>query len=200
MCVGYSSDGNHFTIRPPTPTLPDKHIYMKATLALPRRPKKAIDAAVFEHEIGGKKGDIFSFLDTLDALKSTRKPYFKFYKVFKNGTAVTEVSTNDFKSFDAVLLKIKTACGLHALGCPAFSIRNDDHFFYGFLCRVTAMKRAKTGALAYIGKLIEDGERSGHLLLRYREDHYEDLNFNLTDRSIRNIELALAAGNYRICR
>lgn len=33
------------------------------------------------------------------------KPCFKFYRVFKNDTAVTAVSTNDFKPFKPVLLK-----------------------------------------------------------------------------------------------
>jgi len=165
---------------------------MKATLALPRPAKKVRDAAFFAHEMTGKTARIFSFLDTINASKSTRKPYVKFYKVFKNDTAVIEVFANDFKPFGTLHQKIKTACNLHSAQCPAFSLRNDDDFFYGFLSRVRAMKSAKTGALAYIGKLIEEGERSNHLLLKYREDHYEDLNFNLTDRNIRNIELALS--------
>jgi hypothetical protein len=165
---------------------------MKATLALPRRPKKVIDTVLFPPEMAGKIKDIFSFLFNVDFSKSTRKPYFKFYKVLKNDTAVIEVSTNDFKPFESAYLKIKTACSLHSAQCPAFLIRNDDGVFYGFLSRVNAMEHAKAGALAYIGQLIEEGEQSRDLLLKYREDHYDDLNFNLTDRNIKNIELALS--------
>jgi hypothetical protein len=165
---------------------------MKATLALPRRSKKAIDIASFPSEMAGKIGDIFSFLYDINSSKSKKKPYFKFYKVLKNDTTVSEVSTNDFKSFEAAYLKIKTACGLHSTQSPTFSLRNDDGMFYGFLFRVSAMEHAKAGALGYIGKLIEEGEKSNELLLKYREDHYDDLNFNLTDRNIKNIELALS--------
>jgi len=191
MCIGYSSDGNHFTMRPPTGTLSYKTFYMKATLTLSRRPEKAIATALFPPEMAGKIEDAFSFICKADLSKSTRKPYCKFYKVLKNDTSVTEVSTNDFKSFGPAYLKIKAACSLHSVGSPAFSLRSDDEFFYGFLSRVVAMEHAKAGALAYIGQLIEQGEKSIALLLKYREDHYDDLNFNLTDRNIKNIELAL---------
>jgi hypothetical protein len=164
---------------------------MKATLALPRRSKKVIDPALFAPKMAGKTEDIFLFSPNIDSSKTTKQSYFKFYKVLKNETSVTEVSTNDFKSFGHTYFKIKTACSLHSTECPAFSIRNDDDIFYGFLSRVNAMEYAKAGALAYIGKLIEEGEKSNDLLLKYREDHYDDLNFNLTDRNIKNIELAL---------
>ena len=194
MYIGYSSDGNHFTIGLPIATLPYKHFYMKATLALPCHPKKVIDTALFLPEMAGKIEDIFSFLYNIDPSKSSRKPYFKFYKVLKNDTAVIEVSTNDFKSFEPAYLKIKTACSLHSAVCPSLSLRNDDGVFFGFLSRIIAMEHAKAGALAYIGKLIEEGEKSRDLLLKYRENHYDDLNYNLTDRNIKNIELALSRG------
>jgi hypothetical protein len=167
---------------------------MKATLALPRRSKKVIDTALFPPEMAGKIEDIFSFLFEIDSSKNKKKPYFKFYKVFKNDTSVSEVSTNDVKPFAPSYRKIKSACSLHSAECPAFSIRNNDGVFYGFLSRVAAMEHAKAGALAYIGKLIGEGEKSRDLLLKYREDHYEDLNFNLTDRNIKNIELAISRG------
>ncbi|MDB5135016.1 MAG: hypothetical protein JWP37_1619 [Mucilaginibacter sp.] len=164
---------------------------MKATLALPRCPKKVIDTALFPPAMAGRIEDIFSFLYNIDPSKSTKKPYFKFYKVLKNDTTVSEVSTNDFKPFEAAFQKIKTTCNLHSAESTAFSLWSDDGSFYGFLSRVIAMEHAKAGALAYIGKLIEEGEKSNDLLLKYREDHYDDLNFNLTDRNIKNIELAL---------
>jgi hypothetical protein len=122
-----------------------------------------------------------------------KKPYFKFYKVFKNDTAVNEVFTNDFKPFRSTYLKIKTACSLHSAIRPAFSLVDDDHSYYGSLSRIKAMEHAKAGALKYIGKLIDGGEKSYNLLLQYREDHYEDLNINLVDRNIRKLERALSS-------
>jgi hypothetical protein len=60
--------------------------------------------------------------------------------------------------------------------------------FHGFLSRIRAMEYAKAGALKYISKLIDDGERGYDLLIKYREAHYEDLNINLTDKNIRKLE------------
>lgn len=120
-----------------------------------------------------------------------KKPCFKFYKVFKDDTAVKEVFTNDFKSFKSTYLKIKAACGVHSAIRPAFSLADDDHMYYGSLSQIKTMEHAKAGALKYIGKLIDGGEKSYNLLLQYREDHYEDLNINLVDRNIRKLERAL---------
>lgn len=126
--------------------------------------------------------------------KCHRKPYCKFYKVDNNDTVVTEVSVNDFKVFTPDYLKIKTACALHSLACPAFFLPDSGQMFYGALSRIKAMEHAKAGALKYIAKLIEGGELSYGLLLKYREDHYDDLNINLTERNIRKLEMA--AGIY----
>jgi hypothetical protein len=123
--------------------------------------------------------------------KKIRKPYFKFYKVFKNETSVTGVFTNDFKRFKPTMIKIKAACALHSKEHPALFILEDEFMFYGFLSRIRAMEFAKARALKYISKLIDSGEKGYQLLLKYREDHYEDLNINLTDRNIRKIELEL---------
>jgi len=123
--------------------------------------------------------------------KKVKKPYFKFYKVFKDDTAVKEVFTNDFKSFKSTYLKIKAACRVHSAIRPAFSLADDDHMYYGSLSQIKTMEHAKAEALKYIGKLIDGGEKSYNLLLQYREDHYEDLNINLVDRNIRKLERAL---------
>lgn len=123
--------------------------------------------------------------------KSVRKPWYRFYIVYKNETSVTEVLTNDFKPCQETRQKAKAACACHALLSPAFALPDDSHMFYGFLSRVKAMENAKSGALKYIAKLIAEGEKSHELLLKYREDHYDDLNIHLTDRNIRRIEWEL---------
>jgi hypothetical protein len=121
------------------------------------------------------------------SLRGVRNPYFKFYKVFKNETSVTEVVTNDFKIFQPAYREIKIACVMHTLRHPAFFLPDDEGMFCGFTSRVRAMEYAKAGALKYISKLIDDGENGHNLLVKYREDHYDDLNINLTDRNIRKV-------------
>ncbi len=120
--------------------------------------------------------------------KGIKNSYYKYYKVFKNDTAVKEVFTNDFRIFQPTLQKIKAAIGFSLSIYPAFLLPDDNLMFYGFLSQVKAMEFAKAGALRYISKLIEDGEKSYDLLLKYRETHYDDLNINLTDRNIKMIE------------
>jgi hypothetical protein len=121
--------------------------------------------------------------------KSIKKPFFKFYKVLKNDTAVVEVSANDFKPFDAVYSEIKTNCVLNTGQCPFFSLPADEFMFCGFLSEIKAMEHAKAGALKYIAKLIEGGDATYNLLLEYREAHYDDLNIHLTEKNIRQLEL-----------
>lgn len=115
--------------------------------------------------------------------------YYRFYKVRKNDTAVIAVSVNDLKPFAATYSIIKTACLLNSASRPAFSLPAGEFIYRGFLSKIKAMKYAKAGALKYLNNLIEEGEKSRDLLLKYRHDHYDDLNFNLTDRNIRNVEL-----------
>jgi hypothetical protein len=108
--------------------------------------------------------------------------------VYKNDTAIIKASTNDFKPYQPILRQIKTACNTNCKSAPAFSLPSDEFMFYGFLSQIRAMKHAKKGALKHISKLIDDGEKSYDLLLKYRLDHYEDLNVNLVDRNIRKLE------------
>ena len=121
--------------------------------------------------------------------KKIKKPFFKFYKVFKNDTSVVEVSANDFKSFDAAYSKIKAACVLNSRRWPVFSLPADEFMYCGFLSEIKAMKYARAGALKHIAKLIEGGDATYNLLLEYRETHYDDLNIHLTEKNITELEL-----------
>ena len=170
--------------------------YMKTSIALTGPSKKVENAPLLSNKIVNKKKqrNISSLHKTNLKLKRVRKSYCKFYKVFKNDTSVTEVFTNDFKTFRPTYQKIKAACALHSREHPAFSLPADDFMFYGFLSRIRAMEYAKARALRYISKLIEDGEKGYDLLIKYSEDHYDDLNINLTDRNIRKIEWELEEG------
>ncbi|HVV54714.1 MAG TPA: hypothetical protein VHC47_05300 [Mucilaginibacter sp.] len=123
--------------------------------------------------------------------KNVRKPFYKFYKVFKNDTAVIEVSVTDLRPFGDTFLQIKAACCLNRSHCTAFSVPQDEPAFCGFVSRIDAMEYAKAGALKYISELIDEGDAGRERLLLYREAHYDDLNFNLTDRHIRQIEMEL---------
>jgi hypothetical protein len=114
--------------------------------------------------------------------------------VFKNDTSVAEVFTNDFKTFLPTHQKIKNARSLHSREHRAFSLPFEDSMFYGFLSRIKAMEYIKAGALRYINKLIAEGLKSYDLLIKYRQDHYDDPNINLTDRIIRKLEWELEAG------
>lgn len=49
---------------------------------------------------------------------------------------------------------------------------------------VTALEKAKAGALAHINRLVSKGAAGLPALLQYRVDHYEDLNINLTAANI----------------
>jgi hypothetical protein len=159
---------------------------METIIALICPSKKTENTELFPLEVGEQVRGHNSSLRRFN-LKSVRKPYYKFYKVFKNETSVTEIFTNDFKIFRTVYREIKIACVLHSRQHPAFFLPGDDVIFYGFTSRIRAMEYAKAGALKYIAKLIDEGEEGYSLLLKYREDHYEDLNINLTYRNIRKV-------------
>jgi len=166
---------------------------MKITLVLTELKKSLENVALRPLQMPKKKrGRKIPAINSIKLLpKKIRKPYLKFYKVFKNDTSVTGIFTNDFKPFKPTLVKIKAACALHSKAHPALFILNDEFMFYGFLSRIRAMEFAKAMALKYINKLIDSGEKGYQLLIKYREDHYDDLNINLTDRNIRKIEREL---------
>ncbi len=119
--------------------------------------------------------------------------FFKYYCVYKNDTTVTEVSVNDFKPVLHRLFKrgLPVTGFMDGLGqMPSFqySLPPDDDMFYGYTDKVTAMEKAKYGALNYINNMIKEVEQGIKKLVQYRNDHYEDLNVNLLDANIRKLK------------
>jgi hypothetical protein len=107
--------------------------------------------------------------------------FFKYYRVYKNDTAVTEVSVNDFKQvlrrrFKRELPVVGVVDGLGQMPGFQYSLPPDDSMFYGYTDKVTAMEKAKYGALKYINHMIREVEQGIKKLVQYRNDHYEDLN------------------------
>ena len=103
--------------------------------------------------------------------------YSRYFRFLKNDTMVNEVSTNDFKPF-----KAKSSI------TTAYSLVVKAPLYYGFLSRARAMEMAKAGALEYMESLIDKGRSGMDALLKYRDDHYEDLNENLTYANIEAIK------------
>jgi hypothetical protein len=104
--------------------------------------------------------------------------YSRYFRFLKNDTVIDEISTNDFKPFKA---KLPIA--------PSYSLVIKDPLYYGFLSRAKAMEMAKAGALEYMDTLISKGRSGMEALLKYRDDHYEDLNENLTYANIEAIKI-----------
>lgn len=119
--------------------------------------------------------------------------YSRYFRVFKNDTVITEISTNDFQP-----LKLRssgknwlTGNSGEVLGVISdinYSLPPLGALFYGYRNRVEAMKAAKAGALSYINSLIDLGEAGAQTLRQYRIDHYEDLNINLLEANINYVE------------
>lgn len=107
------------------------------------------------------------------------KQHFKYYRVYKNQTAVELVSFNDF---------ILTFMPQRSNSGAVYTLPPDKEMFCACTDLVSALEKAKAGALVYIGRLIEQGDAGLAELLQYRIDHYEDLNVNLLDGNIREIE------------
>ncbi len=102
----------------------------------------------------------------------------KYYRVYKNETAVYEISDMDFKP----------GLTAHFVRGNIYSMPQDDKMFYDYTDRIEAMKKAKAGALCYIDSLITKAEDGIDNLKQYRIDHYDDLNINLIDSNIRRLE------------
>src|ERR1700744_1028876 len=92
--------------------------------------------------------------------------YTRYFRVFQNDTAITEISTNNFLKANS---KPSSPLGLLPLG----------QLFHGYKSRELAIEGAKTGARSYINKLLALGENGKEMLFQYRYDHYDDLNINL---------------------
>lgn len=111
------------------------------------------------------------------------KHCFKFYRVCKNDTAVTEVSFNDFKP---VITRNFSKESLS--GNLTYSLVPAKDRFYGYELKTQAMEMAKAGALKHLEELIAEGPKNDKQVYQYRFDHYDDLNINLTDSNIRGLK------------
>ena len=81
-----------------------------------------------------------------------RRQYFiKCYRVYKNNTAVTEVSANGFKPLLQRRLGATPAAagGPRDVLCsiPLYSLPPDENMFYCYLNKAIAMEKANAGAL-----------------------------------------------------
>ena len=113
--------------------------------------------------------------------------YIKFYRVFKNETAVDEISVNNFIPVAPKKLnKNLTGKGAIDTNCSfpyvQYSLPSDEKMYYGYIDRATAMEKAKSGALSHINQMIGELDRGIQKLVKYRNDHYDDLNINLIIR------------------
>jgi hypothetical protein len=103
--------------------------------------------------------------------------YYRYFRVFKNDTVVTEISTNDF-----IPLKPKPL-NRQAL---TYTLPVNEPMFYGYLNHVKAMEMAKAGALEHINALIAMGKDGELALYEYRFHHFQDLTVNLVEANIQN--------------
>ncbi|MEJ6980868.1 hypothetical protein WG906_10430 [Pedobacter sp. P351] len=120
-----------------------------------------------------------------------KKNFFKYYRVFKNDTSVTEVSDNDFKPFKKRWIIKSPVNALKASPLNWYSLPVDAAMFYGYTNIIHAMEMAKAGALKHIEGLISQNAHGVTELKQYRIDHYDDLNVNLLDGNIRKLEKEL---------
>jgi len=101
--------------------------------------------------------------------------YLRYFRVFKNDTVVTEISTNDFIPVKRELITGKEI---------TYTFPINEPLFYGYLDRAKAMEMAKAGALEHINSLIAMGEDGELALYEYRFHHYQDLTINLAEANI----------------
>lgn len=122
-----------------------------------------------------------------------RNNFIKFYRVFKNDTAVTEISSNDFKPIinlrtQQSITNGQTVDVLITIPIKQYSLPADKDMFYGYFTKSHAMEMAKAGALKYIELLISKKNAGAVKLKQYRDDHYDDLNTYLLEANIRKAE------------
>lgn len=118
---------------------------------------------------------------------------FKYYKVYLNGTSVTEVSANDFTPNPNRHFKNGWVTGgkineFSSVPSHFYSLPAAENMYYGYTDKPMAMRKAKAGALKYINAITAEIKGSIAKLKKYREDHFEDLNDTLLDQNIRNVE------------
>ncbi len=122
-----------------------------------------------------------------------RQNYTKIYRVFKNDTAVTEVSANNFvpvapRSFKKGLTVLPAVDVCCSIPWVEYSLLPDHEMFYGYLDKATAMERAKSGALRYVNLMIKEIDLRIKELVQYRNEHHDDLNSDLLDANIRRVK------------
>jgi hypothetical protein len=105
----------------------------------------------------------------------------KFFRVYLHETSISEMPANDFKRTAAFSKDVT----------PTYSLPSDTDMFYDYPGIVQAMEGAKTGAISHINKLLKKAGDGAEELFQYRYDHYNDLNFNLTESNIRKVESEL---------
>ncbi|MBC8052636.1 MAG: hypothetical protein H7Y13_06190 [Sphingobacteriaceae bacterium] len=117
----------------------------------------------------------------------------RFYRVFTNDTAVTEVSFNDFKPPVTRNYKKESISGnsvdeLFSIPYHTYSLLSEENRYCGYEQKIHAMEMAKRGALKHIEELITAGPQGNNKVYQYRFDHYDDLNIHLTDSNIRRLK------------
>ncbi|RVU02421.1 hypothetical protein EOD41_00325 [Mucilaginibacter limnophilus] len=119
--------------------------------------------------------------------------FTKYYRVFKHDTHVTEISVNDFlpvtpQCFKRGWYTHRPIDEFSSIPSHAYTLPVDAEMFCGYTDKIKAMEKAKAGALNYINLMIKEVETGINKLKQYRNDHYDELNINLTDASIRRLE------------
>ncbi|WP_207426708.1 hypothetical protein [Pedobacter sp. SYSU D00535] len=110
------------------------------------------------------------------------KKIFMYYRVYQNGTAVSPMSANDFKSNVIAARDGKPS---------SYHLPFGDSMFYEYPGLIVAMEMAKAGALSYINLLLKEGAKGLERLKQYRVDNYENLNIVLVESNIRKLETAM---------
>jgi hypothetical protein len=123
--------------------------------------------------------------------------YTRYFRVNMHDTAVTEVSTNDFKPVkgNPAVRRISRVGDFKDRLCiipdNPYSLPAEESMFYGYMTQVHAMEKAKAGAQRYISQLTHQAEASIDKLKQYRMAHYQDLSSTLLEANIRRLEKEL---------
>lgn len=120
-----------------------------------------------------------------------RHNFTRYYRVYKNDTTVTEVSTNNFiplttrhfKAGCVVGPPIDVLCAIPSY----YSLPADDAMYYGYSNKIEAMEMAKAGAIRHINVMLKAGLSRSTELMQYRSDHYTDLNVTLREANIHTL-------------
>ncbi len=123
--------------------------------------------------------------------KMERHNFTSYYRVYKNDTTVTEVSTNDFiplttRHFKAGLVTgppVDVLCSIPSY----YFLPVGNAMYYGYATKIKAMEMAKAGAIKHINVMLKAGLSRNTELMQYRCDHYTDLNVTLREANINTL-------------